>query len=74
MAYIHQEEKLCRMGVRGQIIRLVDKKQHVLDIALNFNVTWFWKRFWLVIMVRFCHLSLGEDRFSVFLVERLWSR
>lgn len=55
--------EICKMGGRGQIFRLVDKKQHVLGITLNFFVTWFRKMFWLVIMVRFCHLSLDEDRF-----------
>lgn len=44
------------MGVQAQVFRLVDERQHVLDVAFNLYVPWFRKRFWLVIMVRFCHL------------------
>ena len=62
------------MGVQAQIFRLVDEKQHILDVALNLYVTWFRKSFWLVLVVRFCHLSQEEDRFSLLLVKRIWSR
>lgn len=35
------------MGVQAQIFRLVDEKQHVLDVALNLYVTWFRKIFFV---------------------------
>lgn len=49
------------------------RKSGVLDVVLNLHVTLFMKKFWLVVMVRFCHLSQEEYRFSLLFVERTWS-
>lgn len=50
----------------------MDEKQYALDVAFNLYVSWFRKSFWLLLMVRFCHLSQEEDRFSLLSVDGTW--